>query len=160
MLEGTVFWPSFYSYCHSALFASVNASGKIAYYCKRRAVLRVCVSLQSCVIFATLWTVACQAPLSRQEYLSVLPCCSPEDLPSPGIEPASLTSTCIGRWVHYCYCHLGSPFLLLLSIICLDLHLRHGEGNGTHSSTLAWKIPWTEEPGRLQSMGSRRVGHD
>ena len=29
-----------------------------------------------------------------------------------------------------------------------------------HSSTLAWKIPWTEEPGRLQSVGSRRVGHD
>ena len=29
-----------------------------------------------------------------------------------------------------------------------------------HSSTLAWKIPWTEEPGRLQSMGSRRVGHN
>ena len=29
----------------------------------------------------------------------------------------------------------------------------------THSSTLAWKIPWAEEPGRLQSMGSRRVGH-
>ena len=30
----------------------------------------------------------------------------------------------------------------------------------THSSVLAWKIPWTEEPGRLQSMGSQRVGHD
>ena len=30
----------------------------------------------------------------------------------------------------------------------------------THSSTLAWKIPWTEEPGRLQSMGSQGVGHD
>ena len=30
----------------------------------------------------------------------------------------------------------------------------------THSSTLAWKIPWTEEPGRLQSMGPLRVGHD
>ena len=29
-----------------------------------------------------------------------------------------------------------------------------------HSSSLAWKIPWTEEPGRLQSMGSQRVGHD
>ena len=29
-----------------------------------------------------------------------------------------------------------------------------------HSNTLAWKIPWTEEPGRLQSMGSLRVGHD
>ena len=30
----------------------------------------------------------------------------------------------------------------------------------THSSTLAWKIPWMEEPGRLESMGSQRVGHD
>ena len=30
----------------------------------------------------------------------------------------------------------------------------------THSSTLAWKIPWMEEPGRLQSMGLQRVGHD
>ena len=29
-----------------------------------------------------------------------------------------------------------------------------------HSSTIAWKIPWTEEPGRLQSMGSQRVGHN
>ena len=35
-----------------------------------------------------------------------------------------------------------------------------GEGNGTPLSTLAWKILWTEEPGGLQSMGSRRVGHD
>ena len=35
-----------------------------------------------------------------------------------------------------------------------------GEGDGTHSSTLAWRIPWTQEPGGLQSMGSLRVGHD
>ena len=35
-----------------------------------------------------------------------------------------------------------------------------GESNGPHSSTLAWKIPWMEEPGRLWSMGSRRVRHD
>ena len=34
------------------------------------------------------------------------------------------------------------------------------EGMATHSSILAWKIPWTEEPGRLQSMGSKRVRHD
>ena len=32
--------------------------------------------------------------------------------------------------------------------------------NATHSSTLAWKIPWTEDPGRLQSMGLQRVGHN
>ena len=34
------------------------------------------------------------------------------------------------------------------------------EGMATHSSILAWRIPWTEEPGGLQSMGSQRVGHD
>ena len=35
-----------------------------------------------------------------------------------------------------------------------------GEGMATRSSILAWRIPWTEEPGRLQSTGSQRVGHD
>ena len=35
-----------------------------------------------------------------------------------------------------------------------------GEGCGNHSSVLAWKIPWIEEPGRLQSMGSLGVRHD
>ena len=34
------------------------------------------------------------------------------------------------------------------------------EEMATHSSIIAWEIPWTEEPGRLQSMGSRRVGYD
>ena len=34
------------------------------------------------------------------------------------------------------------------------------EGIATHSSILAWRIPWTEEPGRLQSMGSQRVRHN
>ena len=34
------------------------------------------------------------------------------------------------------------------------------EAMAPHPSTLAWKIPWMEEPGRLQSMGSLRVGHD
>ena len=34
------------------------------------------------------------------------------------------------------------------------------EGMATYSSTLAWKVPWTEEPGRLQSMGSLKVRHD
>ena len=49
-----------------------------------------------------------------------------------------------------------------LSLICL-LPAASGEPEkamAPHSSTLAWKIPWTEEPGRLQSMGSLRVGHD
>ena len=35
-----------------------------------------------------------------------------------------------------------------------------GRGHATQSSILAWRIPWTEEPGGLQSTGSQRVGHD
>ena len=51
-------------------------------------------------------------------------------------------------WVLY-----SIPFIyMLLPLLIL--------GSGTHSSTLAWKIPWTEEPGRLQSTGSQRVRHD
>ena len=34
------------------------------------------------------------------------------------------------------------------------------KGTATHSSILAWRIPWTEEPGGLQSMGSQRIGHN
>ena len=34
------------------------------------------------------------------------------------------------------------------------------KGMATHSSILAWRIPWTEEPGRLQSIGLQRIGHD
>ena len=46
----------------------------------------------------------------------------------------------------------------LLIILPLDQHVC-GEGMAPHSSTLPWKIPWMKEPGRLQSMGSLRVGH-
>ena len=44
--------------------------------------------------------------------------------------------------------------------IALILHTGMEKAMATHSSTLAWKISWTEEPGRLQPMGSRRVRHD
>ena len=47
-----------------------------------------------------------------------------------------------------------------LAILTLSLVFINGEGNGTPLSTLAWKIPWTEEPGRLQTMGSLRVRND
>ena len=40
------------------------------------------------------------------------------------------------------------------------LGISPGEGNGNHSSVLAWEIPWTGEPGGLQSMGSQQVRHD
>ena len=44
--------------------------------------------------------------------------------------------------------------ILESSKVCLE------KAMAPHSSTFAWKIPWMEEPGRLQSMGSLRVGHD
>ena len=44
-------------------------------------------------------------------------------------------------------------------VSCAPAHLTE-KAMAPHSSTLAWKIPWMEEPGRLQSMGSLRVGHD
>ena len=48
----------------------------------------------------------------------------------------------------------------LLANISKHLWLHTEKAMAPHSSTLAWKIPWTEEPGRLQSMGSLRVRHD
>ena len=50
--------------------------------------------------------------------------------------------------------------LSLVQILSLGLEDPLEEGMATHSSILAWRIPWTQEPGGLQSMGSQRVGHD
>ena len=59
-------------------------------------------SLSRVRLFATLWTVALQAPLSmgfpRQEYWSGLPCPPPRDLPNPGIEPMSFMSPALAGW--------------------------------------------------------------
>ena len=101
----------------------------------------LCCAVLGCLVIshsATPWTAVHQAPLSmrffRQEYWSRLPCPPPGDLPNPGTEPTSPT----------------------LQVDSLPLE----KEMATHSNTLAWKIPWTEEPGRLPSMGSQRVGHD
>ena len=59
------------------------------------------------------------------------------------------------RWVY----HLN----YFLSVQCCDINYLHTvveKAVATHSSTLAWKIPWTEEPGGLQSMGSLGIRHD
>ena len=50
--------------------------------------------------------------------------------------------------------------LLLRRKVMANLDSTLEKAMAPHSSTLAWKIPWMEEPGRLQSMGSLRVGHD
>ena len=47
-----------------------------------------------------------------------------------------------------------------MQVLSLDWEDPLGEGMTTHSSILDWRIPWTEEPGGLQSIGSYRVGHN
>ena len=72
---------------------------------------------------------------------------SREDLPDPGIKPAPL-GFCALAGVFFTSVPPGKPYS------------QEEKAMAPHSSALAWKIPWTEEPGRLQSMGSLRVGHD
>ena len=50
--------------------------------------------------------------------------------------------------------------MLEIQVLCLGWEDPLEEEMATHSNILAWEIPWTEEPGGLQSMGSQRIGHD
>ena len=94
-------------------------------------------SLTRVLLLGTPWTAAYQAPpsmgFSRQEYWSGLP---------------------FGSVVKNPPANAGDVGLIP------GLKRFPGEGMAAHSSILAWRIPWMEEPGRLQSTGSRRVGHD
>ena len=59
------------------------------------------------------------------------------------------------------YCNSAVTLVHVLKICgCFCVAIAELKAMAPHSSTLAWKIPWTEEPGRLQSTGSPRVGHD
>ena len=126
---------------------------------------------------------------SRQEYRSGLPFPSPGDLPHPGIKPGTpaleadvLTSEPPGKpnldsilksrdITLPIMVHLVKASLVAQTVKCLpampETQVRSLGGEdplekemATHSSTLAWKIPWTEDPCRLQSMGSQGVGHN
>ena len=58
--------------------------------------------------------------------------------------------------------HVLYPYnlFILYLVICASFYISLEKEMATHSSILSWKIPWMEEPGRLQSIGSQRVGHD
>ena len=138
-------------------------------------------------LLANLWTVAHQAPLSMgfssQEYWSSLPFPSPGDLPDPGIRPMSLRSPELAGGFLTTSTTWKAQTLILFYILWASLVTQMvknlpvmqkpqetqvrslvwedplEEEMVTHSSILAWRIPWTGEPGGLQSMGSQRVGH-
>ena len=69
--------------------------------------------------------------------------------------PSLSSSTISGKNQATLLCQPQSHILFMLISTSLQ-----EKAMATYSSTLAWKIPWMEEPGRLQSMGSLRVGHD
>ena len=90
----------------------------------------------------------------RQEYCSGLPWPPLRDLPNPGIEPTFLVSSPLaGRFFTATSATWRFPYPYFYLLLVTE------KAMAPHSSTLAWKIPCKEEPGRLQSMGSRRVGH-
>ena len=111
---------------------------------------------------------------SRQEYWSGLPFPSPGDLSNPEIEPWSLALQADsllaepqGKNPNEYYEKLSPHKFDILNEVnklsktsTRNRTLIHTKAMATHSSTLAWKIPWTEEPDRLQFMGSQRVGYD
>ena len=123
-------------------------------------------SLSRVRLFATPWTIVYETPpsmeFSKQENWSGLPFPSPGDLPNPGIEPVSpvlqadafitwATREVVGKETHL-------PKETQVGSLGWGDPLK--KGTATHASILAWRIPWTEEPSRLQSIGLRRAGHD
>ena len=130
---------------------------------------------------ATPWTAAYQASpsvgFSRQEYWSGVP------LPSPYSHWESKNKNLSKEKIKICHltCKECSPHpsggktdraslvaqmvknppaMREIQVRSLGREVPLEKEMATHSSTLAWKIPWTEEPCRLQSMGSQRIGHD
>ena len=89
--------------------------------------------------------------------------------PSSYVEALTLNATVLGdraykevikfKWPHRAKAWYKEEDTRQLSISTI-LEGKAEKAMAPHSSTFAWKIPWTEEPGRLQSLGSLRVGHD
>ena len=114
---------------------------------------------------------SCVHEISRQGYWNGLPFPSPGDLPDPEIEPRSPALQAGSLQIEL----QGKPnnYLVVLAqtVKCLSTMQEtwvqflgqedpREKEMAIHSSTIALQIPWTEKPGRLQSMGSQRVGHD
>ena len=89
---------------------------------------------------------------------SIVYICLPETPNSSQPPPIPLVFMCL-------YVRVCAKLLQSCPTLCNPIDYKHHtrlseKAMAPHSSTLAWKIPWTEEPGGLQSMGSLRVGHD
>ena len=83
--------------------------------------------------------------------------CNAGDL---GLIPGLERSLGKGKGYPLQYCVLENSMDCVVHRVAKSREDSQGKEMATHSSTLAWKIPWMEETGRLQSMGSQRIGHD
>ena len=112
-------------------------------------------------LLVTPWTVAHQAPLSmefsRQENLCGLPFPSLGNLPNPGLLHCRQILYHLASLVAQIVNHL--PTMWETWVRSLGWEDPWEKEMATHSSILVWKIPWTEESSRLQSMGSQGVRH-
>ena len=109
-------------------------------------------SLSHVRLSATPWAAAYQAPpsmgFSRPEYWSGVPLPSMLQCLENPILFSAISGLCVAK------AQYALPNLKTLKQFIREKKM------ATHSSTLAWKIPWMEEPGWLQSMGLQRAGHD
>ena len=87
--------------------------------------------------------------------------CQPQSLNSSHPLPSWYPYICsLHLCLCFCFANIYSLKVLYPHLYWNLLHRVLEKAMAPHSSTLAWKLPWTEEPGRLQSMGSLGVGHD
>ena len=93
--------------------------------------------------------------LSRVPTLSDLMDCSP-----PGSSVHGIFQARVLEWVAIAFSTMIYIRECSAYVFLWELVMAREKAVAAHSSTLAWQIPWTEEPGGLQSMGSLRVGHD
>ena len=124
--------------CFLSCIQVSQEAGKVVWYPISLRISSV-QSLSQVQLFATPWTTIHHCSLSITNFQNLLKLMSFESL-----MPSSHLILCC-------------PLLLLLSIFPRG---QAGKAMAPHSSTLAWKIPWMEEHGRLQFMGSPRVRHD
>ena len=101
-------------------------------------------------------TIHDQGAFETSAFLEVHTKCLDQGLTPSKVAPASVQEWARPHQHSWVLC-FSLLFLLLLFVVVV---IHSEKAMAPHSSTLAWKIPWTEEPGRLQSMGSLRVGHD
>ena len=114
-----------------------------------------------------LYQVSCKGSPRILEWIAY-----PFSSADPGIKPGSPALQADSLPTELSFMYLGSQVALVVKNVSANKgDIRHKgsnpgsgdpleEGMATHSSILAWRIPWTEEPGRLQSRGSQRVRHN